>query len=46
MKNDTAIKVVMTEELKEKAQAYAKEMNISLNALVRLSLTDYLKNNN
>lgn len=45
MKNDTVMNIAISTELKEKAQNYAKEMNISLNALVRLSLTEYLKRN-
>lgn len=45
MKNTTTINTVIPTELKEKAQIKAQEMNISLNALVRLSLSEYLSKN-
>lgn len=45
MKNTTKINIVIPEELKEKAQGKAKEMNISLNAIIRLSLSEYLSKN-
>lgn len=44
MKNNQAIHISVTKELKEKAQKHANEMNISLNSLIRLSLSEYLKN--
>jgi len=46
MKNDTAINIVLPLALKNKIQENAKSKNISLNALVRLILTEYLERNN
>ena len=43
MKNNQVMHISVTKELKEKAQKYANEMNISLNSLIRLSLSEYLK---
>ena len=46
MKNDEALSVVLTAELKEKVKEMAKKKNISINSLVRLALTEYLERNN
>ncbi len=43
MKNDTVMNIAISKELKEKIQNKAKQKNISLNALIRLIITEYLE---
>ena len=43
MKNDTVMNIAISKELKEKIQNKKKKKNISLNALIRLIITEYLE---
>lgn len=43
MRNDTVMNIAISKELKEKIQNKAKQKNISLNALIRLIITEYLE---
>jgi hypothetical protein len=43
-KNDHVIKLVAPHELKDALQRLAQNRNISLSALIRLILTEYVKN--
>lgn len=43
--NSKTICVVISEELKEKIEEYAKKKNISRNALVRIAISEYLERN-
>lgn len=43
--NSEQINVVLTKELKEKIEEFAKKLNISRNALVRLALSEYIERN-
>lgn len=37
--------IVISEELKEKAQKIAEQKGLSLNALIRLALSEYIERN-
>lgn len=41
--NSTTVCIVVNKELKKEAQEVAKKKNISLNALVRLALSEFLE---
>lgn len=43
-KNDSVIHLSVSNDLKCKAQEYAKSMNISLNSLLRMALSEFLRN--
>lgn len=42
---NSAISIVLSEELKEKIKELAKKKNISQNALVRLAISEYIERN-
>lgn len=43
MENDTSICLVLPSKLKEEAKEKAKELGLSLNSLIRMSLLEFLK---
>lgn len=43
--NSTTICIVLNEELKKQTQELAKKKNISLNAIVRLALSELIERN-
>lgn len=43
--NSTTVCIVLNKELKNQSQELAKKKNISLNALVRLALSEFLERN-
>lgn len=45
MKNDEVLNIVLTTELKQKVKEMAEKKSISINALVRLALSEYLERN-
>ena len=44
--NTERINVVVTPELKEQIATIATQMNISINSLVRIAVTEWIKNKN
>lgn len=42
--NTEQMHVVVPPELKKEAEALAKQLNISRNALIRMALTEWIKN--
>ena len=45
MKNDEVLNVALTADLKQKVKEMAEKKNISINALVRLALSEYIERN-
>lgn len=43
MENDTSICLVLPTKLKKEAKEKAKELGLSVNALIRMSLLEFLK---
>ena len=43
--NNEVINVVLPKELKDKTKEYADKKSLSLNAIVRLALTEFLEGN-